>query len=291
VIAHGSIPPPFGLRALLTQWALDPAIIVLLVAAGGLYLSGVRRLRSGPPHPRSRSIAFYAGLATIAVALLSPVDVYAEVSFSVHMLQHVLLMFVAAPLLLLGAPGTLALRAVKAPTRRRFLLPVVHFGVVATLTHPLVAWSVFAAVQYVTHFTGFYEAALGSQVVHAAEHGLYLTAALLFWWPVVGLDPGARTLSHPARLVYLVLAMPLEAFLGVAILSANSVLYSHYAALPRPWGGPNALADQGNAGAIMWMSGDLVALVAGLLVAAAWFRHDEARQRRIEAELDRAERA
>ena len=124
--------------------------------------------------------------------------------------------------------------------------------------------------------------------MHALEHALYLFAGVLFWWPVVGLDPAPHRMSHPARILYLALSMPLMAFLGVAILSASAPLYSHYAQLPAPWGGVNALNDQHNAGAIMWELGAGASVIAVLLVAAAWFRHDEARQRRIEADLDKA---
>jgi putative copper resistance protein D len=162
---------------------------------------------------------------------------------------------------------------------------------VRVLSHPVVAFGLFAVVQYVSHFTGFYNIALEREWVHALEHLLFLLTGVLFWWPVIGLDPSPRKLSYPARALYVVLAMPLEAFLGVAILSANHVLYSHYATLAAPWGGAAALRDQGDAGSIMWIVGELVNLVAVLCVAAAWFRHDESRQRRIEEEIDRVANA
>ena len=220
-----------------------------------------------------------------AIALLSPIDTYAEVSFSIHMVQHVLLLMVAAPMFALGAPVTLALRASRPETRRRILLPVLHSRPVALLTHPLVAFALFAVAQYVSHFTGFYNAALRSNPIHYLEHALYLAAALLFWWPVVGLDPAPHKLSHPARLLYLVAAMPLEAFLAVALLSARP--YPAYVALPQPWGGAAAVADQSSAAAVMWIAGDLAMLIAALLTAAAWLRREQVRQRRIEDEEDR----
>jgi putative copper resistance protein D len=201
------------------------------------------------------------------------------------MAQHVLLMMVAAPLFALGAPITLALRASRPETRKRILLPALHSHAVSTLTHPLVAFALFAVVQYVSHFTGFYNAALRSNPVHYLEHALYLGTALLFWWPVVGLDPAPHKLSHPARLLYLVAAMPVEAFLAVALLSARP--YQAYAALPAPWGGAAAVADQSSAAAIMWIAGDLTMLAAALLTAAAWLRREQIRQRRIEDEEDR----
>jgi cytochrome c oxidase assembly factor CtaG len=286
VLAHASsVPPPFSPLRLLTGWAVEPVPLALVVAAGLLYWFGLRRLHSGPSWQAGRVWAWYGGLAAALVAVASPVDTYSSVSFSTHMVQHVLLMFVAAPLFALGAPVTLALRASRPSTRRRFLLPVLHSRAVSVLTNPLVAFALFATVQYATHLTGFYNAALGSSPVHDLEHALYLFSAVLFWWPVVGLDPAPRKMSHPARLMYLMLAMPLEAFLAIAILAGSS--YQHYLSLPAPWGGAHAIADVSTAGALMWIAGDLGALVAGLLVAGAWLRHDEVRQRRIEDEEDR----
>jgi putative copper resistance protein D len=229
--------------------------------------------------------AWYGGLGVALVAIASPVDTYSGVSFSTHMMQHVLLMFVAAPLFALGAPITLALRTTGPSTRKRFLLPVLHSRVVRVLTHPVVDITVFVLVQYVTHLTGFYNTALNSSPIHNLEHALYLTAALLFWWPIVGLDPAPRKLSYPARLLYLVAVMPLEAFLAVAILSGEP--YQHYLSLPQPWGGAHAVADVSSAASFMWIAGDLATLIAVLLVTGAWLRHDTIRQRRIEADEDK----
>ena len=288
MIASSAVPAPFGPLKLVTAWAFQPLPLALMALAGALYWSGLRRLHRADARPRwpsSRTAAFYGGLATTAVALVSPIDTYAGVSFSVHMSQHILLLMVAAPLFALGAPVTLALRASRSETRRRILLPILHSRLVSAITHPLVAFALFAVVQYVSHFTGFYNSALRSNPVHYLEHALYLAAALLFWWPVVGLDPAPHKLPHPARLLYLVAAMPVEAFLAVALLSARP--YQAYAALPAPWGGAAAVADQSSAAAVMWIAGDLTMLVAALLTAAAWLRREQVRQRRIEDEEDR----
>jgi putative copper resistance protein D len=286
--ASAGVPAPFAPIRLVTGWTLEPLPFALLVLAAALYWAGLRRLGQAgarPPWPGSRTAAFFGGLAVTAVAFLSPIDTYADFSFSIHMVQHVLLLIVAAPLYALGAPVTLALRASRPETRRRILLPVLHSRPVALLTHPLVGFALFAVAQYISHFTGFYNAALRSNAVHYGEHAMYLAAALLFWWPVVGLDPAPHKLSHPARLLYLVAAMPLEAFLAVALLSARP--YPAYVALPPPWGGAAAVSDQSTAAAVMWIAGDLTMLIAALLTAAAWLRREQVRQRRIEDEEDR----
>jgi len=285
VIAE-SLPPVFTSSALLSQWRLDPLVLALGVIAGTLYTIGLRRVsRGGSPFPRSRPVAFFFGLAVTLLALVSPIDAYADVLFSVHMIQHLLLMLVAPPLLALGAPVTLALRAARPQTGRRFLRRVLNSRAVGALSHPVVAWSVFVGVSFAVHFTPLYERALESQTVHALEHAIMLGAGLLFWWPVVGLDPSPHRMSHPLRLLYLALAMPAGAFLGVAIFSASQPLYAHYASLPPPWGAA-ALTDQRYAGAYMWVFGNLALLVAVLFEAVAWKRSDDERQRRIEQHLD-----
>lgn len=188
------------------------------------------------------------------MALSPPVEARADATLAAHMVQHVAMTMVAAPLLAAGL--------------RR--LPKIH---------PLLAWLVFAATGWLVHFTPLFETATGSIPVHVFEHALLLGGALLFWAQVLG--PGA-TLSYPLRLLYLVVAMPQNTFLALAIFSTSRVLYPHYATLPEP------LADQRLAGGIMWVAGDLVLLVAVLVVAAAWARHEERETLRAEMSLSEA---
>src|SRR5947208_10997216 len=289
VIGHGGLPPKFRLGAVFTQWSFDPIAFSLMVLTGLLYWWGLQRIRGQKPvFATSRVAAFYGGLAVCVLALLSPIDTYGDVSFADHMVQHLLLILVAAPLFALGTPITLLLRAARPETRKRIVLPILQSRPVSILTRPVVAWLLFAVVQYATHFTGFYNAAENHVGIHALEHGSYLLSGVLFWWPVVGLDPAPHRLSYPARILYVVLAMPFSAFLGVAIISASAPLYAHYAHLPPPWAS-GVMNDQNDAGALMWEVGGIASLIAVLFVAAAWFRHDEARQRRIEEEVDRRE--
>jgi putative copper resistance protein D len=204
------------------------------------------------------------------------------------MVQHMLLELVAAPLLLLGAPATLALRAA-APSVRRRLLALLHSRAVAVLTFPLLTWLLFAAVNWGWHFSELYDQALDNPPLHYLQHATFLLAALLFWWPVVAADPGRWRLAHPIRLFYLFLAMPQNSFLGVALMSAPAVLYPHYLSNVRSWG-PTALADQNLGGVLMWVIGDLVFLTAMAAVVASWVRHEDRRTARLDARLD-ADRA
>lgn len=188
----------------------------------------------------------------VAAALSPPVDARADATLTAHMVQHVALTMAAAPLLAAGVR-----------------LPRIH---------PLIAWVVFAATGWLVHFTPLFETATESLPVHVFEHAVLLGGAVLFWAQAVG--PGAR-MSHPLRLLYLVVAMPQNTFLALAIFSTSRVLYRHYA------GGHDPLGDQRLAAGIMWVAGDLVLLVAVLVVAAAWARHEERQNRASEEAADR----
>jgi putative copper resistance protein D len=223
--------------------------------------------------PRARSAAFIGGLATIAVALMSGIERYDTTLFSVHMVQHQLLMLVAAPLLILAAPVTQLLRAASPGARSRWLLPVLHSSVVAGIGHPVVTWLTFTLVLWVSHFSPLFELALESPAVHDAEHAIFLGSALLFWWPAIAADPGRRRLPHAGRALYLLLQLPVNSFLGMALLFAKAPLYPHYATLGSPYG-IDALADQQLAGGIMWLAGDVAFIAAVLAVVATWMRHE-----------------
>jgi putative copper resistance protein D len=289
--AHGDEAPAPSFPGVLLAWTFDPLPIVGVAIAAAAYWWALRRVTvAHPENPPSRwrTAAFMTGLAAIGVALVSPIEAYEGVLFSVHMAQHMLLELVAAPLLLLGAPVTLALRAAS-PSVRSGLLSVLHSRVVAVISFPLLAWLLFAAVNWGWHFSTLYNDALESDPLHYLQHATFLGAALLFWWPVVAADPARWRLPHPARLFYLFLAMPQNSFLGVALMGASSVLYPHYATVVREWG-PTALADQNIGGILMWVVGDVAFLVGMAAVVAAWVRQEDRRTARIDARLDAEQR-
>jgi putative copper resistance protein D len=299
--AHGPVPDePPTLANLALGWSFEPTVAIPLLAAALGWLVLVRRisrLHPGTPVSAYRTAAFLGGLIAIAIALLSGIERYDTTLFSVHMVQHLLLMLVAPPLIALAAPVTQVLRAASSETRRRILLPLLHSQAAGVLGHPVVGWLAFTLVAWASHFSPLFDLALESEGVHNVEHVLFLTAGLLFWWPVVGADPAPRRLSHPVRALYLLLQMPPSSFLGMAILFAGAPLYPHYATLGAPYG-VDPLADQQLAGGIMWLAGDVVLIGAILMVVAAWMRHEDrdapAAERRADAERarlrDRADR-
>jgi cytochrome c oxidase assembly factor CtaG len=265
----------------LTAWRFDPPLVAGLVTAGVLYLRGVERVHRPDRRLVNRAACFLGGLAVLWIALQSPIDSYADVRLSVHMVQHLLLTMVAAPLLVLGAPVTLLLRAATPAFRRRWVLPPLRSRPVRLLTAPVVCWAQFALVLWGSHFSPLYDAAVRNAGIHVLEHLLYVGSAVLFWSPVVGVDPSPKRLSHPARLLYVFLAMPQASFLGLAMWGASRVLYPSYAAAL----GAAALDDQRLAGTIMGSVGMLFLVTALGLVLLDWLRREEREAARADARL------
>jgi putative copper resistance protein D len=269
---------------------LQPQLLGPLVAAAALYGWAVHRVRArrGPGAvPAVRIACFAAALATLLVALVSPLDAWSDELLSAHMVQHLLLTLVAPPLLLLGRPITLALGSTSGRARA-VVAGAGRSRVWHALTSPLVGFTVFGAMLWVSHFSGLYELTLTHEWIHALEHLGYLGAGLLFWWPVVARDPGAERLSSPARVLYVFLPMPVMSLLGLAITSADRVLYPHYAIVAPS--ASAALADQRLAGTIMWVSGMFVGVVTLSLVLVDWMIRDEREAARADARRERLQR-
>jgi putative copper resistance protein D len=249
----------------------------------------VNREHPTNPVPRRRTLCWFIGLGALVLALQSPIERYDTTLFSDHMIQHLLLTMVAAPFLALGGPITLVLRVATPDARKRMLIPALHSRPVRLVSHPGVAWLIFTGYMFASHFSPLFNAALEDPGIHFVEHALYLGTAMLFWWPAVGVDPSQWRLRHGARMLYLGLGMPWSSFLGLAILSAQTVLYPHYATLVRPWGW-TPLVDQQWAGGIMWAGGDGVFLIALVLALAGWLKAEEAEGRRLDmlADMDTA---
>ena len=295
VSAHGPVPDaPPSAATLLLGWTFPPLPTLAILATVVWWAWATRRVNAAHPDnpvPRVRTLAFVAAMAALALALLSGIERYDTTLFSVHMVQHLLLTMVAAPLIAIAAPITLILRLSAPDARRRVVLPVLHSRAVRFLAFPVIAWLAFAVVMWGAHFSPLFDLALENPLAHDLEHALFLGTALLFWWPVAAADPSPSRLAHPSRTLYTFLQMPQNTFLAVIILGATVPLYEHYASLQIPWPGwtMTALDDQRLAAGIMWVGGDLLFIAAVAAVVWGWMRAEEANtaraDRRADAEL------
>lgn len=260
-------------RALAAQWSLYPPPLLAALIGAGVYLRAAGRQRTRPWPPR-RTASFICGLVLLTVALESGLDSYGERLASVHMVQHLLIALVVAPLLVAGAPITLTLRATGG-TARSSLARLLRSRFVRALGRWQVSWSLLPAVIVVWHLSPLYEAGLRHPLLHDLEHVVLLSAALVFWAPVLGADPVRHAPGWVGRLLYLLGAMPVMSAVGIALATGHSVRYPAYLVPARALG-ISPLADQHLAGMIMW-SGDAVLGVIALAIAWHGLLQDERR--------------
>ena len=221
------------------------------------------------------------GLGSLALALVSPLDALAHRHFAAHMVQHMLLVAVAAPSLLLADPFAGLLWALPARTRVRAGRLLVRGAPVRrvwqTLTRAPVAWLAYALVLWGWHLPWAYESALGDRRLHDLEHLAFFGSAILFWWPVVGPAPHFGRPVHPAlRVVYLVTGALQGAALGLLLAASPVALYPSYGT-PRAPGTLGPLEDQALGGVVMWAVGGAVDMLAVILLLYRFFTSDSAR--------------
>jgi cytochrome c oxidase assembly factor CtaG len=253
------------------------ALAALLYLLGGL--GWPRRRRDS--HDALRTASFACGLLTIVLALDSPIDAYADRLFWVHMLQHVLLLTVAPPLILLGRPWPRMWRALplglrtavgRGIARGRWGAPL------RALARPLPAWLLFNGVVVAWHIPGAYNATLSDGAVHQVEHAMFFFTGLLFWARVIDPGPLRPKLVWPARLAYVLGAMVVGWVLAITLVLVQHPLYAHYAALLARPGGITALTDQQIAGGIMWVPGSISYTITLLIGFYRWLEPEGERQ-------------
>jgi putative membrane protein len=259
-----------------TAWNPDPLVLVAAGLAGWGYVRGRRRLGRRGPGP-GRATTFAAGLAVVVIALVSPVERLAEVLLSGHMVQHLLLVMVAAPLLVTGLPRvplTVALPTdLRRALRRLGRRPWIRRGWRA-LSQPVAIWLLATGVLWAWHAPVLYQAALRSDLLHAVEHATLFGTAVLFWWAV--LDPRGRArLGAGPDLLYLFAAGLQGGALGAVFTFAASPIYPAYAATAPAWG-LSALSDQQLAGLIMWIPFGTIYLAVAAARFVDWLRTSEA---------------
>lgn len=269
--------PPFSWHHL-NQWDLSVVPIILLLIAGSLYARDVSR---APSWPRNRSVCFASGLLVTFIATQSFIGVFDAEYFSDHMIQHLLLIMVAAPLFALSAPLDLAYQAGDATIRRwldsRFM---------AGVTHPLFAFALYAAFIPFAHLTGFMNLMLQHAWLHHLEHVGFLVVGYLFFRVAFGLERG-YTLHPGLRLVYVMAAVPVDTFTGLVLSMESRIPFSSYRA-SAPTGSSTAwqLSNIKLGGAIMWIGGDALMLLVCIPMAVMWVKWETVRTKELDAILD-----
>ena len=270
----------------LTQWNLDPSILIATALIMGIYLYAVGLLRR--PYKlidgvtRRQVIFFYLGVLVIFFALVSPLDAIGDrYLFSVHMVQHLFLTMVGAPLLLIGTPGVL----LKPLIRPRPIFLLAKF-----LTHPFMAFFLFNADFWLWHIPALYDATLTHEGIHILEHITFIVFGVISWWPVFSpLSEDLPPLSTGGQVLYLFFSgMPVVA-LGAGLTFAGP-LYAPYLEVPRLWG-LSAATDQQLGGLIMWVPGNIIYIIIVSILFIRWMQKQEVTQRAREAKRDVEEEA
>jgi putative membrane protein len=274
--------PPVDAHSIFTQWqvsAFPIGVAVVLAAILVWYLRATRRVEArGRRWHHRRTLSFALGLVAVELALGSSVAVFANYTFSAHVIQHLLLMIIAPPLLALGAPMTLILQTVRRPVKVR-ILAVLHSRPFGVLSHPIPVFFLYYLSMYAFFLTG----ALNYAMLHMWLMDLinlgFLGGATLFWWPMVGLDPIVQWKMSPGfKMLNLLIGIPVESFLGIALLMMTTPAASMY-----------SLTSTHTGGGVLWAASEVATIAALAPVFSQWFKADTREGRRIDARLDAGE--
>ena len=258
--------------AALRSWAIPPAATFAVIVTALVYLRGWWLLRRAGSRavPPWRAVMFLAGLLTLWIALASPMDVFNSFLLTAHMLQHMLLMMVAPPLILLGAPLIPLVRGLPIFAAREFAGPFLNWPVATrvgrALTHPVVALLLMGAAMFAWHTPALYELALRSAAWHQFEHACFFLTSLIFWWPVIQPWPSRPHWPRWAMVPYLLVADLQNTVLSAILAFSDRVLYPSYTAVPRLFG-LSPLEDQVASGAVMWVLGSVAFLIPAIVIA------------------------
>lgn len=276
----------FTLHNSLTSWRFGPfqlAVLAALIGLACLYLRATRKLSARGRHWNGwRTSAFLAGLLCVDVALQSSVATYADTYFQAHVVQHLLLMVVGPPLLALGAPSTLLLQTSSRAVKTRWLA-LLHSRVFGTVSHPLTVWALYYGAMYVFFLTPLVGFSMDHMALMDAINIGFLAGATLFWWPTVGIDPIPRwRMSYGARMLNLFIGVPVETWLGIALMNESARAGRHDAAM-------YSLASIHSGGSILWIFSEVASAAAILPIFVQWMRSEDRKAARSDAALDAEE--
>ncbi len=265
------------LSRLLAGWQLEPGVLLCLASAAAAYMLASARVR----WRIQPTLCFLGGLSTLLVSLSSGLERYGDQLLSVHMVAHLLLIFVAAPLLLAGRPVELALRVLHGGSRQQ-LAAALRRPIWRRFSHPAMGLAAITVVMFTWHLTPLYDLALRKPLVHVLEHSSYLAAALCFWAIAIPPGPRSHSLTGLGKVVYLLAAMPSMGVVAVLLETDGSPRYPTHAQRTLALGG-NPLADQQLGAAIMWVGGSLLLAAAAVVIGWQSMVIEERRAQRREA--------
>ncbi|WP_144205789.1 cytochrome c oxidase assembly protein [Mycobacterium tilburgii] len=289
-IGYDFAGPP-TLARILFDWRFDLVFGTAAIVLAALYVAAVVRLRRRGDHwPPGRILAWLLGCLALLFVTSSGVGRYMPAMFSMHMAAHMGLSMLVPILLVLGAPVTLALRALPAagrddpPGMREWLVAALHSRVSRLLTNPIVATVLFVAGFYGLYFGGIFDAAAASHAGHLAMNVHFLLSGYLFYWVVIGVDATPRPIPPLAKVGVVFASLPLHAFFGVELMGTPTVLgEAYYRSLGLRWH-TDLQGDQHLGGGIAWAAGEVPLVIVMLALLVQWARSDERTARR----LDRA---
>jgi putative membrane protein len=279
----GAMPPPFHWTSAWQQWNVNWVPSIILIAALGLYLLGTRRVAGWSTW---RTMAFASAVFTTFIATQSVLGVYDMVLFADHMVQHLLLIMVAAPLFALAAPLDLASASLRG-TPRQMTNEFIDGPVGMILLHPITDFALYAVFIPATHLSNLMNLTMEHLWLHHLEQISFLVVGYLFFRSVFGIERGPRALHPGLALVYLMAAVPVDTFTGLALAMTSHNPFPVYDTMMRPWG-PSVLSDVHLGGAIMWIGGDALMLLALIPASLRWVRFEDRRTRQIDRDLDAA---
>ncbi len=276
-----ALPHPPSVSTLLTTWRVDTLIGAGALLLAVVYTTGVIRLRRrGDRWANGALVAWLAGCLCLLVASSSGVKAYGSAMFSVHMAEHMVLNMLIPVLLVLGGPATLALRSLKPagtgapPGPREWLLWMLHSKLSRFLSHPVSAFVLFVGSLYAVYFTPLFDTLVRYHWGHELMSVHFLLVGYLFFWGIIGIDPGPRKLPFLARLGLLFAVMPFHAFFGIAVMTMTSTIGNRfYRNVDLPWLS-SLSADQHLGGAIAWGSSELPVILVVVALVAQWARAD-----------------
>jgi cytochrome c oxidase assembly factor CtaG/putative copper export protein len=295
LIVGSPMPPPPTLAHLLWRFDPDSFALAFIAIAAILYFQGVRKLSKRGDHwSNGRSVAFGVGLAVFGYATSGGLGDYAHFAFSFHMIAHMVIVTLVPIGIVLGAPVTLALRALPAGTHpgergaRGTLNAAIHSKVAKLYAHPVVALAIIDGSLFVLYLTPIFGHLMRSQFGHVFMNFHFLGAGIIFFYIIIGVDPSPRRIPHLVRMVLLFAAMAIHAFFSIAVMSTTTVLDGGYfGSLHRPWW-PDLLTDQHTGGAVGWAMSDLPIVIALVALFIQWTKDDAREARRLDRASDRA---